>query len=180
MSSWPSGVRVLLSAEQIARRVSELAQEIAATQRGAELVLISVMKGSFIFAADLARALPLPLRIEFLGLSSYGKSTQSSGVVRITQDLAGPIEGCHVVIVEDIVDTGLTMSYLLSNLATRKPASLRICALLAKPETMAPGVHIDYLGFAIEDSFVVGYGLDFAERYRNLPYIGVLEGQKGD
>jgi hypoxanthine phosphoribosyltransferase len=166
---------VLLSAERIAKRVHELAQEILATLPGGELVLVSVMKGSFIFAADLARALPLPLRLEFLGLSSYGKSTESSGIVRITQDLAGPIEGCHVVIVEDIVDTGLTMSYLLANLATRRPASLRICALLAKPAAVAPGVRIDYLGFAIEDSFVVGYGLDFAERYRNLPFVGVLE-----
>jgi hypoxanthine phosphoribosyltransferase len=173
MNPWPTGVRVLLSAEQIARRVGELAREIASSQSGGELVLVSVMKGSFIFVADLARALALPLRVEFLGLSSYGKSTQSSGVVRITQDLAGPIEGCHVVIVEDIVDTGLTMSYLLSNLATRKPASLRICALLAKPG--ASGVRVDYLGFHIEDSFVVGYGLDYAERYRNLPFIGVLE-----
>jgi hypoxanthine phosphoribosyltransferase len=179
MNAWPTGVRVLLSAERIARRVGELAQEIAASQRGGELVLVSVMKGSFIFVADLARAIPLPLRVEFLGLSSYGKSTQSSGVVRITQDLAGPIEGCHVVIVEDIVDTGLTMSYLLSNLATRKPASLRICALLAKPEAVVSPVRIDYLGFRIEEAFVVGYGLDYAERYRNLPFVGVLEPQSG-
>jgi hypoxanthine phosphoribosyltransferase len=175
MKPWPEGVRVLLSSAQIARRVTELAEEIVAAHPGGELVLVSVMKGSFVFAADLARAIPLPLRVEFLGLSSYGGSTQSTGVVRITQDLAGPIEGCHVVIVEDIVDTGLTMAYLLANLATRKPASLRVCALLTKRTPAQPGVRIDHLGFTIEDSFVVGYGLDFQEHYRNLPFVGVLE-----
>jgi hypoxanthine phosphoribosyltransferase len=179
MTTWPHNVRVLLSAQQIAQRVSELGRDIAGAHAEGELVLVSVMKGSFIFAADLARAIPLPLRIEFLGLSSYGKSTQSSGVVRITQDLGGPIEGCHVVVVEDIIDTGLTIAYLLENLATRKPASLRVCALLAKPTAGARRVQIDHLGFTIEDSFVVGYGLDQAERYRNLPYVGVLESEHG-
>jgi hypoxanthine phosphoribosyltransferase len=175
MMAWPQGVRVLLSAETLAARVKELGTEIARAHPEGELVVVSVMKGSFIFAADLSRAIPLPLRIEFLGLSSYGKTTQSSGVVRITQDLGGPIEGCHVLIVEDIIDTGLTMAYLLENLATRKPASLRVCALLAKPTAGARRVQIDHLGFTIEDSFVVGYGLDQAEHYRNLPYVGVLE-----
>jgi hypoxanthine phosphoribosyltransferase len=179
MTRWPNGVRVLLSGEQIARRVAELGREIAAFYSTGELVLVSVMKGSFIFAADLARAIPLPLRIEFLGLSSYGASTESSGVVRITQDLGGPVEGCHVLIVEDIIDSGLTMAYLLENLATRRPASLRVCALLAKPTEGVRRVQIDHLGFTIEDAFVVGYGLDHAERYRNLPYVGVLERSAG-
>jgi hypoxanthine phosphoribosyltransferase len=171
---WSESVRVLLSAERIARRVSELGRDIASGHPGGELVLVSVMKGSFIFAADLSRAIDLPLRVEFLGLSSYGKSTESSGVVRITQDLGGPIEGCHVLVVEDIIDTGLTMAYLLENLATRRPASVRVCALLAKPARGTRRVQIDHLGFEIEDSFVVGYGLDSAELYRNLPYVGVL------
>jgi hypoxanthine phosphoribosyltransferase len=175
MTPWPPDVRVLLSAEQIARRVAELGRDIASAHTDGELVLVSVMKGSFVFTADLARSIPLPLRVEFLGLSSYGKSTQSSGVVRITQDLGGPIEGCHVLVVEDIIDTGLTMAYLLENLATRKPASLRVCALLAKSTEGARRVHIDHLGFTVEDRFVVGYGLDQAEHYRNLPYVGVLE-----
>jgi hypoxanthine phosphoribosyltransferase len=171
---WSEGVRVLLSAERIARRVEDLGRDIATGHLGGELVLVSVMKGSFIFAADLSRAIDLPLRVEFLGLSSYGESTESSGVVRITQDLGAPIEGCHVLVVEDIIDTGLTMAYLLENLATRKPASIRVCALLAKPARRKRRVPIDHLGFEIEDSFVVGYGLDSAELYRNLPYVGVL------
>jgi hypoxanthine phosphoribosyltransferase len=180
MTTWPQGVRILISAETIAARVTELGREISLAHPGGELVIVSVMKGSFIFAADLARAIPLPLRVEFLGLSSYGKSTLSSGVVRITQDLAGPIEGSHVLIVEDIIDTGLTMAYLLENLMTRRPASLRVCALLAKTTPGARRVKIDHLGFSIEDSFVVGYGLDQAERYRNLPYVGVLETRARD
>ncbi len=168
-------VEVLLSAEEIARRVRELGQEITAAHPGGELVLLSVLKGSFIFAADLARAIPLPLRIDFLGLSSYGGKTETTGVVQITSDLTRPIEGAHVVIVEDIIDTGLTMAYLLDNLATRRPASVKICALLEKPGRSRLPIAIDHRGFVIPDRFVVGYGLDFDERYRNLPFVGVLD-----
>ncbi|MHB8420842.1 MAG: hypoxanthine phosphoribosyltransferase [Myxococcales bacterium] len=168
-------VDVLYSEADVARRVRELGAEIAAAHPGGELVLLSVLKGSFIFAADLARAIPLPLRIDFLGLSSYGGKTESSGVVKITSDLSKPIEGAHVVIVEDIIDTGLTMAYLLDNLATRKPASVKICALLEKPGRAQVKVPIHHKGFVIPDHFVVGYGLDFDERYRNLPFVGILK-----
>jgi hypoxanthine phosphoribosyltransferase len=168
-------VDVLYSADAIARRVRELGAEITAAHPGGELVLLSVLKGSFIFAADLARAIPLPLRIDFLGLSSYGGKTESSGVVKITSDVTKPIEGAHVLIVEDIIDTGLTMAYLLENLATRHPASVKICALLEKPTRAQVKVPIHHKGFTIDDHFVVGYGLDFNERYRNLPFVGILK-----
>lgn len=169
------GVKVLHSAAAIAQRVEALGAEIAKAHPGGDLVLLSVLKGSFIFAADLARAIPLTLRIDFLGLSSYGGKTETSGVVKITQDLSRPIEGAHVLVVEDIIDTGLTMAYLRENLATRRPASVKICALLQKPSRAVKQVPIDHLGFVIPDAFVVGYGLDYDERYRNLPYIGVLD-----
>jgi len=136
---------------------------------------VTVLKGSFVFAADLVRAVDLPCRVEFLGVRSYGDQTSSSGGVQITHDLDRSIEGAHVILVEDIVDTGLTMAYLLDNLRTRRPASLEIAALLEKPARTRVPVSIAYLGFTIDDVFVVGYGLDHAERYRNLPYIGVLE-----
>ena len=169
-------VRPLLSAETIAARVAELGAQIARDYDGKELVLIAVLKGSYMFVADLARHIPGPMvQVEFLGLQSYGDETRSSGVVQITYDLSKPVEGKHVLIVEDIVDTGLTMAYLLENLATRHPASVRLCALLHKPSRTIKPVTIDYLGFTIEDLFVVGYGLDFAQRYRNLPFLGVME-----
>ncbi len=164
----------LFSAAQVAERIKELGREITRDYAGNELVLVCVLKGSFVFAADLARALALPVRIEFFGVKSYGAATTSSGVVQITLDLAHPIEGRHVLVVEDIVDTGLTISYLGEQLRARGPASLKICSLLHKPARMQRPVTIDYLGFTIDDVFVVGYGLDYAERYRNLPYIGVL------
>ena len=169
------GVSVLYPAEAIAARVRELGLDIARAHPGGELVLLSVLKGSFIFAADLARAIPLPLRVDFLGLSSYGGKTETSGVVKITQDVSRPIDGSHVLVVEDIIDTGLTMAYLLDNLKTRHPASVKVCALLEKPSRALRKVQIDHVGFVIPDQFVVGYGLDFDERYRNLPYIGVLD-----
>jgi hypoxanthine phosphoribosyltransferase len=168
-------VDVLFSAEAIAHRIRELGAEITAAHPGGDLILLSVLKGSFIFTADLARAIPLPVRIDFLGLSSYGGKTESSGVVQITSDLTQPIEGAHVLIVEDIIDTGLTMAYLLENLATRHPASVKICALLEKPGRAKVKVPIDHKGFVIDDHFVVGYGLDFDQRYRNLPFVGVLK-----
>jgi hypoxanthine phosphoribosyltransferase len=166
----------LLSTESIRKRVSELGATLAADYAGQSLVLLCVLKGSFVFAADLARAIDLPLRVEFLGVRSYGDDTRSSGVVQITQDLTKPIAGENVLIVEDIVDTGLTLSYLKEQLMARMPASVKVCALLHKPSRSVRPVTIDYLGFTVDDVFVVGYGLDHAERYRNLPYVGVLEG----
>jgi hypoxanthine phosphoribosyltransferase len=165
----------LLSAEEIAARVRELGAEITREYAGRPLMLVCVLKGSFVFAADLARAIDLPVRIDFLGVRSYGVDTETSGVVQITHDLSRPIEGEHVLLVEDIVDTGLTIAHLINLLRTRGPASVRVCALLHKPARARIQVKIDYLGFTIEDRFVVGFGLDFAERYRNLPYIGVIE-----
>ncbi|MFO0692480.1 MAG: hypoxanthine phosphoribosyltransferase [Polyangiales bacterium] len=167
--------RSLIGAEALAARVRELGAAIRRDHGDAEVVLVGVLKGSFVFLADLARAIDGPVRIEMLAVRSYGASTQSSGVVQITMDLAASIENAHVVVVEDIVDTGLTMAYLLELLEARKPASVRLATLLHKPARTRRTVPIDYLGFTIDDVFVVGYGLDHAERYRNLPYVGVLE-----
>ena len=168
-------VRPLISAERIAARVNELALQITRDYAGRSVVLLSVLKGSFVFAADLARAIDLPIRMEFLGVRSYGDDTKSSGVVQITQDLTRPVTGDDLVIVEDIIDTGLTISYLREQLKGRNPASVKVAALLHKPARIQREVEIDYLGFTIDDVFVVGYGLDYAERYRNLPYLGVLD-----
>ena len=167
--------KVMIAEDAIQARVRELGEEIRESYRTKELKVVGVLNGSFIFMADLVRAIGLPLSCDFLGLSSYGDATESSGVVAITKDLTGPIEGHDVLIIEDIIDTGLTMAYLLENLATRKPASLKIASLLSKPARRRVEVAIDYLGFTIEDRFVVGYGLDYAGKYRNLPYIGVIE-----
>jgi hypoxanthine phosphoribosyltransferase len=168
-------VVTMLSAEQIQARVKELGAAITKEHKDRHLVLVCVLKGSFVFAADLARAIDLPCRIEFLGVRSYGEGTESSGVVQITQDLSRPIEGEDVIIVEDIVDTGLTMAHLMDLFRTRQPRSVQVCTLLHKPARSRVTVKLDYVGFTIEDKFVVGYGLDFAERYRNLPYVGVVE-----
>jgi hypoxanthine phosphoribosyltransferase len=168
-------VSTLLSAEEIAKRVRELGAEITRDYQGRRLVLVCVLKGSFVFTADLSRAIDLPLRIEFLGVRSYGEGTSTSGVVQITQDLSKPIEGEDILIVEDIVDTGLTIAHLLDLFRTRKPSSVKVCALLHKPARTRIEVPIAYLGFTIADRFVVGYGLDWAERYRNIPFIGVVE-----
>jgi hypoxanthine phosphoribosyltransferase len=178
----------LLSPETIAARTAELGAQIASEYRDRDLTLVGVLKGSFMWFADLSRQIFLAQRelglsggsvtCEFLSLQSYGDETTTSGVVQITADLTRPVEGRHVLIVEDIVDTGLTMTYLLENLATRRPASVKLCTLLHKPARTQKPVPIDYLGFTIEDLFVVGYGLDYAQRYRNLPYIAVLEANK--
>jgi hypoxanthine phosphoribosyltransferase len=170
-------VHQLISAEDLARRIAELGRQIASDFQavGPDLVMVGVLKGSFVFLADLCRHIDLPLSVEFIGIASYGDDTETSGVVQITADLTKPIEGKHVVVVEDIIDTGLTAHYLLQNLATRRPASVKLCSLLHKPERTAREMHIDYLGFTVPDKFVVGYGLDAAQRYRNLPYIGWLE-----
>jgi hypoxanthine phosphoribosyltransferase len=175
----PAEVSELISEERIAARVSELAAQISREYAGRSLVLLCVLKGSFVFAADLARAIALPLRMEFLGVRSYGDDTKSSGVVQITQDLTRPVDGDDILIVEDIVDTGLTLSYLREQLRSRNPASVKVAALLHKPARIQREVEIDYLGFTIDDVFVVGYGLDYAERFRNLPFVGVLEPAPG-
>lgn len=169
-------IREQISAAEIKSRIAELGAQITKDYAGQELVLVGVLKGSILFLADLAREIKSnDVRIEFLGVQSYGDETSSSGVVQITFDLTKPIEGKHVLVVEDIVDTGLTMEYILSNLETRRPASVKLCSLLHKPSRMKKPTKIDYLGFTIPDLFVIGYGLDYAQRYRNLPYIGVLE-----
>jgi len=167
--------RVLLSAEQIQKRIAELGAEIDRDYPGGEPVyLIAVLKGAFIFMADLSRAMKTPARIEFIGISSYGKGKTSSGQVQLTKDLDAPIEGHHVIIVEDILDTGITLNYLTKLMAQRKPKSLRIVALLDKPERRKSPVKADYVGFTIPDEFVVGYGLDYAEDYRNLKDVCVM------
>lgn len=166
---------VLLSEAEIAARVRELGQAISKDYADQELVVVGVLNGCFLFMADLIRAITVPLRCDFLGLSSYGNATQSSGVVQITKDLAGPVEGRHVLVVEDIIDTGLTMAYLQKNLKTRGPASVRVASLLSKPARRQVDIQIDYLGFSIEDRFVVGYGLDHQGLMRNLRYIGALD-----
>jgi hypoxanthine phosphoribosyltransferase len=166
-------IEVLLSEEQLRRRIAEVGADITRDYAGKPLKLVGVLKGSFMFLADLSRAIDLPIKLDFIGTSSY-QGTKSSGVVRITNDLSRPIEGEHVLLVEDIVDTGLTMKYLLENLATRRPASVKVCALLEKPARAQVKIPIDYRGFEIPDSFVVGYGLDWDGRLRNLPYIGVV------
>jgi hypoxanthine phosphoribosyltransferase len=165
----------LLTAEALATRIAELGAAITEAYRGRPLVLVGILKGSFVFLADLARHIDLPLRIEFLGVQSYGEGTESSGVVRITQDLTRSVEGEDLLLVEDITDTGLTIAHLLELFATRRPASVKVCCLLNKPSRARTAVPIDFLGFTIEDKFVVGFGLDWAERYRNLPFIGVVE-----
>jgi hypoxanthine phosphoribosyltransferase len=166
----------LLSAEVIAQRVTALGQEIATNIPAGQLTVVGVLRGAFIFMADLVRAIPRPHRCDFLGVRSYGDATVSSGIVEITSDLLLPIEGEHVLLVEDIVDTGLTLRYLAGMLAARRPASLSVCALLSKPSRRRVEVHLDYVGFEVPDQFVVGYGLDAAQLYRHLPYIAILEG----
>jgi len=160
----------LLDEETLAERVRELGSLITREYKGEELIIVGVLKGSFIFLADLVRSIQLPLNIEFIGVSSY-KGTESSGHVRITQDLTAEIKGANVLLVEDIVDTGLTIDYLIETLGVRQPKSLRVCSLLSKPEAHIMTHKIDYVGFEISTEFVVGYGLDLNDRYRELPYI---------
>jgi hypoxanthine phosphoribosyltransferase len=166
---------ILLTEDQIQTRVGELGSQLAADYADRYPALVSVLKGSIVFLADLVRAMPVPLSIDLMELSSYGASTESSGQVRILKDLSKPIEGRDVIVVEDIIDTGLTLNYLLGYLADRQPASIKICCLLDKPARRLAEIPIDYRGFTIPDRFVIGYGLDYDERYRNLPYIGVLK-----
>jgi hypoxanthine phosphoribosyltransferase len=169
-------IRTLYDEQQIRARVAELGAQITRDYTGRNLVLVCILKGSFVFAADLARAIDLPLRIDFLGVQSYGDDTESSGVVQITQDLTRLIVGEDVLIIEDIVDTGLTLAYIRETLQARNPKTLGVCALLHKPQRLKTAVQIEYLGFTLaNDVFVVGYGLDWAQKYRNLPVIGVVE-----
>lgn len=166
---------VLLTEEQIQQRIRELAEQISADYRGKDLLLVCILKGGVLFLTDLMRQLDIPHAVDFMAISSYGAGTESSGVVRILMDLNTSIEGKNVLIVEDIVDTGHTLDYILRNLSTRRPASLKVCALLNKPSRRQVDVPIHYVGFDIPNKFVIGYGLDFGEKYRNLPFVGVLK-----
>ena len=166
---------VLFSEEQLKNRVREIAQQITADYQGKEIMLISVLRGSFVFMADLCRAIDLPCTVDFMAVSSYGKGTTSSGQVQITKDLSEDISDRHIIVVEDILDSGNTLSSLLKILENRHPASIRLCTLLDKPDRRVKPVEVHYSGFTIPDAFVVGYGLDYAEKYRNLPYIGILK-----
>jgi hypoxanthine phosphoribosyltransferase len=166
---------VLIDRDVLQQRIQELGDEISTDYTGRDLLLIGVLKGAVFFMADLMRNLTIPCEIDFMAISSYGDSTDSSGVVRILKDLDINIEGRDVLIVEDIIDSGLTLSYLMRNLEARGPASLEICALLTKPDRREAEVPVRYVGFEIPNRFVIGYGLDFAERYRNLPYVGILD-----
>ena len=167
--------RVLITEQEIAAEVAALAARIDADYAGREVLLVGVLKGAVMVMADLARALRTPVSMEFMAVSSYGSSTSSSGVVRILKDLDRDIVDQHVLVVEDVIDSGLTLSWLLGNLRTRGPASIEVCALLRKPDAAKADVHVRYVGFDIPDEFVVGYGLDHAERYRDLPFVGLLK-----
>jgi hypoxanthine phosphoribosyltransferase len=167
--------KVLLTEEQIKAKVKELGQKITEDYRGKNLMIIGILKGAVVFLADLVREIRAPLKIDFMAVSSYGRSTRTSGVVRILKDLEGDISNYDVLIVEDIIDTGLTLSYIKENIASRNPASLKICAIFDKPSRRKVKLEADYSGFVVPDEFVVGYGLDFNGLYRNLPYAGVLK-----
>ncbi len=167
--------KILISENELQERIREMGNEITADYEGKEILMIGVLRGAVIFMSDLARAIKVPVAIDFMAVSSYGASTSSSGVVRILKDLDEDVEGKNLLIVEDIIDSGLTLKYLLENLKSRNPASIKLCTLLNKPERRKVSVDIDYNGFMVPDEFVVGYGLDYAEKYRNLPFIGILK-----
>jgi len=166
---------ILISEGRILSKVQELGIQITRDYQGKNLLLLGTLKGAVPFIADLARAIHLPLELDYMAVASYGDSTQSSGIVRIVKDLEGPIDHKHVLVVEDIIDSGLTLHYLVDLIKRRNPLSLRLCSLLDKERERIRNVELDYLGFTIPDKFVVGYGLDYAQRYRNLPYIGILK-----
>ena len=169
---------VLVEAAPLSQRVTELGEELSRDYAGRDLLLVGVLKGAVFFMADLVREITVPCEIDFMAVSSYGSGTDSSGVVRILKDLDANIEGRHVVIVEDIVDSGLTLSYLVRNLEARQPASLEVCALLTKPERRKADIECRYVGFEIPNRFVIGYGLDYGERFRSLPYVAALDESK--
>jgi hypoxanthine phosphoribosyltransferase len=177
LAFYENDVGTLIDEQKVQARVRELGAEITRDYQGKDLTLVGVLKGSTMFAMDLARAIDLPLTMEFLGVSSYQGGTETTGEVRITTDVSKPMAGKHLLVIEDIIDTGLTMSFLLENLRARHPASLKVASLLEKPSRARTKVQIDYKGFVIDDVFVVGYGLDYAEKYRNLPFIGVMKGK---
>ena len=166
---------VMLSEQEIQDKIKELAARVAADYAGKEVLLVGVLKGAVLFMSDFARALQLPTQMEFMAVSSYGSATSSSGIVRILKDLDRDISGRHVLVLEDIIDSGLTLSWLLKNLGGREPASLEVCSLLRKPDAVKVDVPVKYIGFDIPNEFVIGYGLDYAERYRDLPYIATLK-----
>jgi hypoxanthine phosphoribosyltransferase len=166
---------VLVEAAPLSRRVTELGEELSRDYAGRDLLLVGVLKGAVFFMADLVREISIPCEIDFMAVSSYGSGTDSSGVVRILKDLDANIEGRHVVIVEDIVDSGLTLSYLIRNLEARQPASLEVCALLTKPERRKADIECRYVGFEIPNRFAIGYGLDYGERFRSLPYVAAID-----
>jgi hypoxanthine phosphoribosyltransferase len=174
VSSKDSIGRILVSEEDLERRIGELGAEISRDYQGKDLILLGILKGAVLFLSDLVRRIEIPAEVDFMAVASYGNATKSSGVVQILKDLEEPIEGRDVLIVEDIVDTGLTLRYLHDTLEGRNPRSLEVCALLAKPEALIVEVPVKYLGFEIPNEFVVGYGLDYQQRYRGLPYVGVL------
>ena len=166
---------ILVSEDRLRQIVDDLGGRISKEYEGKPLVLVSVLKGSVIFMADLMRAIKIPCRIDFMSVSSYGAGVKTSGVVKIIKDLDQPIEGCDVLVVEDILDSGMTLSYILELLSKRNPASIRLCTLFDKPDRRKVNILADYVGMSVPDEFIVGYGLDYAERYRNLPYVGVLK-----
>jgi len=170
--------KVLLTEKQISDRVTELGQRISEDYAGDPPILVNVLKGGVVFLADLIRAIDIPIRIDFMEVSSYGNTTESSGVVRILEDLSQSIEGQHVLIVEDIIDTGHTLKYIIENLETRHPKSIKICTLLDRRGRREVNLNLDYVGFVVPDKFVIGYGLDLAQRYRNLPHIAVIEDEE--
>lgn len=179
MDSAGEKIGTLISRKELDKRIRELASEISADYAGRDLLLIGVLKGSFMFLADLVRYLDYHVELDFMGTTSYGASTKTSGEVRITKDLEQSLAGRNVLLVEDIVDSGLTLRYLVDTLKTRQPASIRVCALLDKPARRRVRINIDYYGFIIPNAFVIGYGLDYQEKYRGLPYVGVLENGDG-
>lgn len=168
-------IRVLLTEEEVDKRIRELGEQISKDYEGEEIHLICVLRGSVFFTCELAKRITVPVSIDFMSASSYGSSTISSGVIKIVKDLEDPLIGKNVIVIEDIIDTGRTLSYLMKMLKERNPKSLRLCTLLDKPERRVAQVDVDYVGFEIPDEFVVGYGLDYAQKYRNLPYIGIVE-----
>ena len=168
-------IRELISAEDVAAKIARLGEQISKDYEGESVYLLCILKGGVFFTTELAKHITVPVNIDFMSVSSYGGETVSSGIVRIVKDLDTPIEGKNVLIAEDIIDTGRTLAYLMEHLKQRKPKSLKLCTLLDKPERRVSDVKVDYTGFEIPDEFVVGYGLDYDQRYRNLPYVGVIE-----
>lgn len=169
-------IRVMISEEEVDAKIAELGAKISEDYAGKQVHLICILKGSVFFTCELAKRISVPVSLDFMSVSSYGDATSSSGIVRIAKDLDESIEGKNVIVIEDIIDSGRTLSYLLEVLAKRNPSSMKLCTLLDKPDRRVRDVKVDYVGFAIPDEFVVGYGLDYAQKYRNLPYIGVVEG----